>query len=125
MISYFVFSHFRIHLVPYKDKEITKLYYSIGEVSAMFSVNNSLIRFWEKEFDIIKPKKNKKGNRMFTPVDVENFHLIFHLVKERGYTLQGAKDHLKGNIDKAASQHEIVKRLQKIKSFLIEIKEDL
>ena len=125
MISYFVFSHFRIHLVPYKEKEITKLYYSIGEVSAMFSVNNSLIRFWEKEFDIIKPKKNKKGNRMFTPVDVENFHLIFHLVKERGYTLQGAKDHLKGNIDKAASQHEIVKRLQKIKSFLIEIKEDL
>ena len=77
MISYFVFSHFRILLVPYKEKEITKLYYSIGEVSAMFSVNNSLIRFWEKEFDIIKPKKNKKGNRMFTPVDVENFHLIF------------------------------------------------
>jgi len=125
LISYFVFSHFRIHFVPYKEKEITKLYYSIGEVSAMFNVNNSLIRFWEKEFDIIKPKKNKKGNRMFTPVDVENFHLIFHLVKERGYTLQGAKDHLKGNIDKAASQHEIVKRLQKIKSFLIEIKEDL
>ena len=111
--------------MPYKEKEISKLYYSIGEVSAMFNVNNSLIRFWEKEFDIIKPKKNKKGNRMFTPVDVENFHLIFHLVKERGYTLQGAKDHLKGNIDKAASQHEIVKRLQKIKSFLIEIKEDL
>lgn len=111
--------------MPYKEKEITKLYYSIGEVSAMFSVNNSLIRFWEKEFDIIKPKKNKKGNRLFTPVDVENFHLIFHLVKERGYTLQGAKDHLKGNIDEAAYQHEIVKRLQKIKGFLIDIKEDL
>ena len=125
MISYFVLSPIIIYLVPYKEKEITKLYYSIGEVSAMFSVNNSLIRFWEKEFDIIKPKKNKKGNRMFTPLDVENFHLIFHLVKERGYTLQGAKDHLKGNIDKAACQHEIVKRLQKIKSFLIEIKEDL
>ena len=125
MTSYFVFSQIIMHLVPYKEKEITKLYYSIGEVSAMFSVNNSLIRFWEKEFDIIKPKKNKKGNRMFTPVDVENFHLIFHLVKERGYTLQGAKDHLKGNIDEAVSQHEIVKRLQKIKAFLIEIKEDL
>ena len=111
--------------MPYKEKEITKLYYSIGEVSAMFGVNNSLIRFWEKEFDIIKPKKNKKGNRMFTPVDVENFHLIFHLVKERGYTLQGAKDHLKGNVDTVVSQHEIVKKLQKIKSFLIEIKEDL
>ena len=111
--------------MPYKEKEITKLYYSIGEVSAMFSVNNSLIRFWEKEFNIIKPKKNKKGNRMFTPVDVENFHLIFHLVKERGYTLQGAKDHLKGNKEEAVSQHEIVKKLQKIKGFLIEIKEDL
>lgn len=125
MTSCFVFSHFILYLVPYKEKEITKLYYSIGEVSAMFSVNNSLIRFWEKEFNIIKPKKNKKGNRMFTPVDVENFHLIFHLVKERGYTLQGAKDHLKGNVDEAASQHEIVKKLQKIKGFLIEIKEDL
>ena len=102
-----------------------KLYYSIGELAAFLDVKTSLIRYWEKEFDIIKPKKNKKGNRMFTPLDVENFHLIFHLVKERGYTLQGAKDHLKGNIDEAASQHEIIKRLQKIKSFLIEIKEDL
>jgi len=111
--------------VPYKEKEITKLYYSIGEVSAMFGVNNSLIRFWEKEFDIIKPKKNKKGNRMFTPADVENFHLIFHLVKERGYTLQGAKDKLKGNKEEAEFHLDIVKRLQKIKSFLLEIKEDL
>ena len=91
----------------------------------MFNVNASLIRFWEKEFDIIKPKKNKKGNRMFTPEDVENFHLIFHLVKERGFTLQGAKDKLKGNKEEAIFQHDIVKRLQKIKSFLLEIKEDL
>ena len=67
----------------------------MGEVSKMFGVNASLIRFWEKEFDIIKPKMNKKGNRMFTKDDVDNFHLIFHLVKERGYTLQGAKDQLK------------------------------
>jgi len=76
-----------------------KLLYSIGEVAKMFNVNTSLIRFWEKEFDIIKPKKNKKGNRLFTKDDVDNFHLIFNLVKERGYTLQGAKDKLKQNKD--------------------------
>ena len=111
--------------MPYKEKEITKLYYSIGEVSEMFQVNASLIRFWEKEFDIIKPKKNKKGNRMFTLSDLENFHLIFYLVKERGFTLQGAKDKLKGNKEEAIYEHDIVKRLQKIKSFLIELKEDL
>lgn len=111
--------------MPYIEKEITKLYYSIGEVSEMFQVNASLIRFWEKEFDIIKPKKNKKGNRLFTQGDVDNFHLIFHLVKERGFTLQGAKDQLKGNKEETVHQHEIVKRLQKIKSFLLEMKKEL
>ena len=74
-----------------------KLYYSIGEVAKMFDVKTSLIRFWEKEFDIIKPKKNKKGNRLFTQEDVDNFHIIYHLVKERGFTLQGAKLKLKEN----------------------------
>ncbi|MCK4638586.1 MAG: MerR family transcriptional regulator, partial [Bacteroidales bacterium] len=69
-----------------------RLYYSIGEVAKMFNVNTSLIRFWEKEFDIIKPKKNKKGNRLFTQQDVDNFYVIYNLVKERGYTLQGAKE---------------------------------
>ena len=73
--------------MPYKEKKVEKLYYSIGEVAEMFGVNTSLIRFWEKEFDIIKPKKNKKGNRFFTKSDIENFNLIFHLVKERGMTL--------------------------------------
>ena len=106
-------------------QELTKLYYSIGEVAEMFSVNASLIRFWEKEFEIIKPKKNKKGNRLFTKGDVENFHLIFHLVKERGFTLQGAKDKLKGNKEETIQHHEIVKRLQTIKSFLLELKEEL
>ncbi len=103
----------------------SKLYYSIGEVSKMFDVNTSLIRFWEKEFDIIKPHKNKKGNRMFTKKDIENFHLIYHLVKERGFTLQGAKGKLKGNKEDAVQSLEIVTRLQKIKSFLLEVKGEL
>lgn len=103
----------------------SKLYYSIGEVSKMFDVNTSLIRFWEKEFDIIKPKKNKKGNRLFTKNDIDNFHIIFHLVKERGYTLDGAKKKLKGNKDGTIKSAEIVQSLQKIKGFLIELKEEL
>ena len=91
----------------------------------MFDVNTSLIRFWEKEFDIIKPKKNKKGNRLFTKQDVENFHVIFHLVKERGYTLEGAKKKLKDNKEDTVQNVEIVKSLQRIKTFLIDLKEEL
>jgi DNA-binding transcriptional MerR regulator len=111
--------------MPYREKEIEKLYYSIGEVSKMFDVNTSLIRFWEKEFDIIKPKKNKKGNRLFTKLDLENFRIIFHLVKERGYTLQGAKDKLKDNKDDVADTVEMVKRLENVKAFLLELKKSL
>ncbi|MCZ4410232.1 MerR family transcriptional regulator [Cryomorphaceae bacterium 1068] len=111
--------------MPYREKEIEKLYYSIGEVSKMFDVNTSLIRFWEKEFDIIKPKKNKKGNRLFTKDDVENFRIIFHLVKERGYTLQGAKDKLKDNKNDVADTVEMVKRLENVKAFLLELKKSL
>lgn len=103
----------------------SKLYYSIGEVSKMFKVNTSLIRFWEKEFEIIKPKKNKKGNRLFTKGDIDNFHIIFHLVKERGYTLEGAKKKLKDNKDDTIKNVEIVQSLQKIKGFLINLKEEL
>jgi len=111
--------------MPYREKEIEKLYYSIGEVSKMFDVNTSLIRFWEKEFDIIKPKKNKKGNRLFTKQDVENFGVIFHLVKERGYTLQGAKDKLKDNKEDVSDNVEMVKRLENVKAFLLELKKSL
>ncbi len=103
----------------------SKLFYSIGEVSKMFDVNTSLIRFWEKEFDIIKPKKNKKGNRLFTKQDVDNFHVIFHLVKERGYTLEGAKNKLKNNKSETIENIEVIKSLQNIKSFLLELKEEL
>ena len=83
--------------LPYKETDIVKLYYTIGEVSEMFDVNTSLIRFWEKEFDIIKPKKNKKGNRLFTSDDIDNFKVIYNLVKEQGLTLDGAKKYLKEN----------------------------
>ena len=102
-----------------------KIYYSIGEVAEMFDVNPSLIRFWEKKFDIIKPHKNKKGNRMFTPKDVDNFRLIYHLVKERGMTLAGAQKRLKENKEGAARNMEIVERLLNIRSMLVEIREEL
>ena len=83
--------------MPYKEKVIQKKYFSIGEVAEMLDVATSLIRFWESEFDIIKPKKNRKGNRQFTREDIENLKLIYHLVKEKGYTLQGAKDLIRNN----------------------------
>jgi len=111
--------------MPYKKPEIKKLYYGIGEVAEIFDVNTSLIRFWEKEFDIIKPKKNAKGNRMFTEADVNNFFIIYHLVKERGFTLQGAKEKLKNNKEDTINQIEIVKSLTEVKSFLLELKEQI
>lgn len=103
----------------------TKLYYSIGEVSRMFSVNTSLIRFWEKEFSILKPKKNKKGNRLFTQKDVDNLHLIYHLVKEKGYTLEGAQKQLNAKGNTTINQVEMLKSLKKIKSFLLDLKSEL
>ncbi len=101
----------------------SKLYYSIGEVAVMFNVNASLIRFWEKEFKIIKPKKNKKGNRLFTPEDIKNFRLIHHLVKEKGYTLKGAKESLKQNPEDIDNKAEVLESLSRIRKQLVEIKE--
>ena len=111
--------------MPYKEKQIEKLYYSIGEVSKMFNVNTSLIRFWEKEFDIIKPKKNKKGNRFFTKQDINNIQLIYHLVKEKGMTLNGAKKKLKENKEDTVRNFEVIKSLTEIKNLLLQIKENL
>lgn len=102
-----------------------KLYYSIGEVAEAFGVNTSLIRFWEKEFDVLRPKKNAKGNRKFTPQDIKNLELIFHLVKERGFTLDGAKIHLKENKQKKLDQFEIIRKLKAVKAELLKIKEEL
>ena len=102
-----------------------KRYYSIGELATAFDVNTSLIRFWDKEFDILKPKKNAKGNRMFTPEDVKNLQLIYHLVKERGFTLEGAKTHLKEGQKKTLDKFEIIAKLETIKSQLTNIKNQL
>lgn len=101
------------------------MYHSISEVAEMFGVNTSLIRFWEKEFDILQPKKNRKGNRLFTNKDVENLHLIYHLVKERGFTLEGAKNKLKTNREETIENAEIVLKLKDIRSFLVDLKENL
>jgi DNA-binding transcriptional MerR regulator len=102
-----------------------KRYYKIGEVANAFSVNASLVRFWEKEFDIIKPKKNAKGNRLFTAEDIANFKLIFNLVKERGFTLEGAKQKLKKNSALTIYNHAIISRLETVKAELVKIKEQL
>ena len=102
-----------------------KRYYSIGEIAKAFNVNASLIRFWDKEFDILKPKKNAKGNRMFTPEDVKNLQLIYHLVKERGFTLEGAKTHLKEGQKKTLDKFEIISKLETIKAQLNTIKNQL
>jgi len=98
-----------------------KLYYSIGEISEAFNLNASLIRFWEKEFEILKPKKNSKGTRRYSLIDIEKLQTIHHLVKEKGYTLDGAKDQLK-ILNK---NFEVIKKLEKVKSKLINIRNEL
>lgn len=102
-----------------------KRYYGIGEVARAFDVNTSLIRFWEKEFDVLQPKKNAKGNRKFTPKDIKNLQLIYHLVKERGFTLDGAKTHLKEEKQKTLSNFDIIQKLEGVKAELIKIKNQL
>ncbi len=102
-----------------------KRYYGIGEVAKAFGVNTSLIRFWEKEFDVLQPKKNAKGNRKFTPEDIKNLQLIYYLVKERGFTLEGAKTHLKEEKQKTLSNFEVIQKLQLVKAELLKIKEQL
>ena len=102
-----------------------KRYYKIGEIAKAFNVNASLIRFWDKEFDVIQPKKNAKGNRMFTQKDVKNLQMIYHLVKEKGFTLDGARKKLKQNPEKFKDNHSIIARLEAIKDELIQIKDQL
>ncbi|OYU84578.1 MAG: transcriptional regulator [Flavobacterium sp. BFFFF2] len=102
-----------------------KRYYSIGELAKAFDVNASLIRFWDKEFEVLKPKKNAKGNRLFTPEDVKTFEVIYHLVKERGFTLEGAKAHLKEANHKPMDQYEMIAKLTAIKQQLNDLKKYL
>ncbi len=111
--------------MPYKEKQIERLYYPIGEVAEMFGVSTSLIRFWEKEFDILQPRKNRKGDRLFTQKDLKNLRMIYHLVKERGYTLKGARQKLQDNPDDTIRQVEIADRLKKLRSFLEDLRESL
>ena len=102
-----------------------KLFYKIGEVAKIFEMNISAIRFWEKEFDILTPKKNKKGNRLFTPKDIKNLQIIYHLIKERGFTLEGAKMKLKENKEDTIDNIEIVNHLKDIRGFLVNLREQL
>ncbi len=101
-----------------------KLYYSIGEVARAFEVNTSLLRYWEQEFPILRPKKNKKGNRYFTPEDLKNLQIIYHLVKEKGYTLDGARIALATN-NKISETISIIDRLEFVKAELLKLKESL
>lgn len=102
-----------------------KRYYKIGEVANAFNVNASLIRFWEKEFDVLKPKKNAKGDRKFTPEDIKNLELIYYLVKEKGFTLDGAKTHLKEEKKKTLQNFEIIQKLEHIRTELFKFKAHL
>lgn len=104
---------------------MAKLLYTMGEVTEMFDVNASLIRYWESKFDCIKPQKNKKGNRLFTPSDIENFKLIYHLVKEKGMTLEGANNTMKRRGKRLHKEISILERLQNIRAMLVEIRESL
>lgn len=111
--------------MAYKEKEIEKLYYSIGEVAEIFTVAPSLIRFWETEFDLIQPKKNRKGNRQFTKEDIDNVRTIYHLVKEKGFTLQGAKEMLRNDSQAVKDKMEMIDSLRSVRNFLVELREKL
>jgi DNA-binding transcriptional MerR regulator len=111
--------------MPYKEIKVEKLYYSIGDVAEMLSVPVSTVRFWENEFEILKPMKNKKGNRLFTPADIKNLRIIHRLVREEGMTLQGTKKKLEENWDETDYKFEITESLQRIKTMLIDIKDNM
>jgi DNA-binding transcriptional MerR regulator len=110
--------------IPEDEILFQKQYYTMGEVADMFRVNQSLLRFWEAEFSILQPKKNKKGDRYFRPVDIKNLHLIYHLLRQRKYTIEGAKDFLKKNSG-AEEKFETIKKLEEVKRFLLEMKANL
>lgn len=110
--------------IPEDEILFQKQYYTMGEVAEMFRVNQSLLRFWEAEFNILQPKKNKKGDRYFRPVDIKNLHLIYHLLRQRKYTIEGAKDFLKKN-SRAEEKFETIKKLEEVRHFLLEMKANL
>ena len=105
--------------MPYKDREIEKQYFTIGEVAQQFNVAPSLIRFWETEFDELRPRKSKKGNRLYTPQDIDIFRTIYHLVKERGYTIPGARDLLKQKGPQLKEKIDVIQSLEKVRKFMV------
>ncbi|NLV19165.1 MAG: MerR family transcriptional regulator [Bacteroidetes bacterium] len=111
--------------MPYSEKPVEKLYYSIGEVSRMLEVPVSTIRFWENEFRILKPMKNKKGNRLFTSDDVKNLRIIYHLLKEEKMTLSGAKKRLSGKYGEIDYKYEINESLTRIKTLLLDLRDNI
>ncbi len=111
--------------MSHEPNYIHKVYYSISEVAEMFKVNTSLIRFWESEFEILKPKKNKKGERRFTKQDIQNFKLIYYLVKEQGYTLEGAKEHIRKGIKETQDTLGIIDTLKNLKEMLLVLRNQL
>lgn len=114
-------------MISVPDDEILfkKQYYSIGAVAEMFNLNTSLLRYWETEFDILKPRKNRKGDRHFRPEDIKSLKLIHHLLRKRKYTIEGAKNYLKKNKSAAQQHFDIIQRLEKLKDFLLELKAGL
>jgi DNA-binding transcriptional MerR regulator len=110
--------------VPYKEKEIEKKYYSIGEVATMFKVAPSLIRYWEGEFEIINPKKDNKGNRRYTKSDIQKIKYIYHLVKEKGFTLQGAQEVIKQGQEQGFDKASAIQKLEELKDFLTNIRDE-
>jgi DNA-binding transcriptional MerR regulator len=111
--------------MPYREKKVEKLFYQIGEVAEMFSEPVSTIRFWEKEFDVLKPKKNNKGNRLFLEEDIKNLRLIYHLLRERGMTIEGARKYLKNNREDTDYRLEIADTLRNIRDILTDIKDEI
>lgn len=107
--------------MPYKEHETQKLYYTMGEVAELFGVNQSLIRFWEKEFEVLQPKKNRKGNRLFTPEDLENLKMIFYLVKDKGFTLEGAKAEIKAKKNELMNRQRTIDSLKNMRAFLVDL----
>ena len=110
--------------IPEDEILFQKQYYSIGEVAGMFKVNTSLIRYWENEFDILEPRKNRKGDRFFKPSDVKNLQLIHDLLRRRKFTIEGAKDYLRKN-KQAKEKYEMIQGMQKLRTFLLELKANL
>ena len=111
--------------MPYKEHSIEKKYFTIGDVAKKFKVATSLIRYWEQEFENINPKKNSKGNRKYTKDDIKEVEIVYHLVKEKGYTLNGARELIEKRRNETENNKDVVNSLKKVKDFLLELKQEL